>query len=667
MKKLFFILTLSTIMLELHAEDSFNKLYTLSENVRDIVLKSPEGHPMPNREFQLSTSQADQMKALASLDDTMRSHLEDTKSHRDCESKEEVENLRLEKRVNNRNFQIEAVVFVSDTKFEQNSLGRFMSDDYINYMGQLSLKGNSKSGDIYSVDSLVNKYKSDHPGNNLDSLKFADKEKILNEYAESYLGTKLPSGLLMKEMAFQNMVNHSGDWKTTLAAAKDKLSNEQKVELVSKLGGNFGNLYNYARANAGDKARGEFVNVEQLLDSVKAGVPGGICRDVALAQTQMLKELGFNHNYVVAYKTLSGSHATAITTDPTTGKIIKFNYSETNESKKGSGTEALIQDTTLPDHGLGFRIYDSNGKPVTHVPSELAQMLKETTGSSSDRDFTPRNFSLTNVNFKSPYVDGSLFTGKTSTGETLYGVSLYKNIAVNEYLTVGAGASLSKIEGNRSLVKMEQENLYLRTNAELTSPALKLGSTETRAFLGGETTALISNNKETSLSSNRSVEAKNELDGTADMYLGVQNTFKTSNEKTSVDSKIYANFYPDWNHVASGDKTIAAFDSLVVKTGVSHQITDDTRALIDTAVIMKNYGTSMVVKAALEDDKRGARYIAGVAAPLTKDMPTFLPGGEKRAFVGMEKMTEKMTFSIMYERNFDNRSNSVMLRGEVKF
>jgi hypothetical protein len=151
------------------------------------------------------------------------------------------------------------------------------------------------------------------------------------------------------------------------------------------------------------------------------------------------------------------------------------------------------------------------------------------------------------------------------------------------------------------------------------------------------------------------------------MYLGVQNTFKTSNEKTSVDSKIYANFYPDWNHVASGDKTIAAFDSLVVKTGVSHQITDDTRALIDTAVIMKNYGTSMVVKAALEDDKRGARYIAGVAAPLTKDMPTFLPGGEKRAFVGMEKMTEKMTFSIMYERNFDNRSNSVMLRGEVKF
>ncbi|MBC7537944.1 MAG: hypothetical protein H7281_03935, partial [Bacteriovorax sp.] len=505
MKKIYFVLAMSIITTQLHAEDAFGKLYTLSEDVRDVVLKSPGGHPMPNREFQLTTQQADQVQALASLDDNMRSHLENTKINRDCDksslqtSKEVVENLRLEKRVDNRNFQIEAVVFLSDKKFEQNSLGRFMSDDYINYMGQLYQKGNTKSGDIYSIDSLTNKYKSSHPGNNLDSLKFADKEKVLNEYAESYLGSKLPSGLLMKEMAFQNMVNNSADWKSTLAAAKDKLTSEQKVELVSKLGGNFGNRYNYARRDAGDKARGEFVNVEQLLDSVKSGKPGGICRDVALAQTQMLNELGFTHNYVVSYKTLSGSHATAISTDPVTGKIIKFNYSETNESKKGSGTEALIQDTTLPDHGLGFRIYDSNGKPVTHVPSELSQMLRETTGANSDRDFTPRNFSLNNVNFKTPYVDGSLFTGKTSTGETLYGVSLYKNVTVNDYLSFGGGASLSKIEGDRSLVKMEQESLYLRANAELTSPKLKLGPIETKAFLGGSGETLISNNKETSL------------------------------------------------------------------------------------------------------------------------------------------------------------------------
>lgn len=652
----------------LKAQDEFDKLYLFSEDVRDVVLKSPGGHPMPNREFQLTTEQSDQMKALSSLDDSMRTHLEVTKNKKDCDqtstSKSQSD---LEKRVDDRSFQIDAVVFTSDKKFEQNALGRFMSDDYINYMGQLYQKGNAKSADVYTVSSLEAKYKSANPGTDLSALTLSQKEKVLNDYAESYLGTKLPGGLLMKEMAFQRMIDHSSDWKTTLTEAKDKLSTEQKLQLVSKLGGYFGNLYNYDRMEKGDKARGEFVDTAQLLDSVKNGTPGGICRDIALAQTQILKELGFDHNYVVSYKTLSGRHSTVITTDPATGKIVKFNYNETTEMKKGSGTEALIQDTSMPDHGLGFNIYDTNGKPVTKVPSELAQMLKDSAGGDIGRDFNQRNYSLTKVGFSSTYVDGNLFTGKTSTGENLYGVSLFKKMTPNEYLTIGMGASLSKVEGDRSLVHIDQENLYLRSSAELNSPKLHLGPVTTGAFAGASTDLLISNNKETSLSSNRSVEAKKEMDSTADMYLGVQNTITTPDEKTSVDSKVYANFYPDWNHVARGDKTIAALDSIVVQTGVSHAISDDTRALIDTAVVMKNYGTNLVLKGSLEDDARGMRYTAGVSTPLTKDMPTFLPGGERRAFASVEKQSERYSFSVEYERNFDNQSNSLMIKGKVKF
>lgn len=599
----------------------------------------------------------------------MRIHLESTKD-KDCNAEPlnltQKDVAKLAKRVDNRDFQIEAVVYTNDKKYEQNALGRFMTDDYMNYMGQEYAKGNTKAYDIYSVATLTAKYKASNPGNNLDSLNIKDREAVLNSYAESYLGAKIPAGILMKEMAYQSMVNNSKDWKKTLNDSKDRLTSEQKIQLVSKLGGTMGDLYNYDRRDAGKDEYGKFVNTEQLLDSIKSGNPGGICRDIALAQTQFLKELGFKNNYVVGYKTATGRHATVISTDPVSGKIIKFNYDETTEAKKDSGTEALVQDTSMPDHGLAYRIYDTNGKPVTKVSSELAMMLKSSAGGDVDRDFNQRNYSLTKVGFNSAYVDGNLFTGKTSNGDRLYGVSLYKNAAPSEYVRFGVGASLSKVEKETSMIKLDQENLFLRANLELTSPGLKLGGTESRLFGGADSSMMISNTKE-QFASGRKVNAKNEIDADVDFYAGAQSTYTSPSEKTVIDTKIYANFYPDWNHVARGDRTIAALDSVVVKSGVSHAISDDTRMLVDTAVVMRNYGTNIVAKASLEDDKNGMRYIAGASAPITKDMPSFLPGGEKRAFVGVEKVSKRYTFAVEYERNIDSRSNAVMIKGQIKF
>lgn len=668
MNKLILLFILLAKYSELRAADEFDKLYLFSEDMRDVVLKSPGGNPMPNREFQLNTQQADQMKALADLDDTVRQHLDSVKAKKDCDNLKPTEaEKELEKRVENRAFTLEAVVFASDKKFEQNALGRFMSDDYINYMGKLYNDGNKKAWDLYSVSALESKYKQANPSVDLNKLSLSEKEKLLNDYAKSYLGSELPSGLLMKEMAFQRMISNSTDWQKTLAEAKDKLSSEQKIALVSKLGGYMGNHYNYARRDAGEKARGEYVDAVELLDSLKSGAPGGICRDIALAQTQFLKELGFTNNYVLGYKTLSGRHAVVISQDPSTGKIVKFNYAETTEMKKGSGTEALIQDTSMPDHGLGYSIYDTNGKPVTRVPSEVAQMLKDTAGGDIEREFNTRNFKLNKVGFSSAYVDGNLFTGTTSTGENLYGVSLYKNTAPNEYIAAGWGASLSKLEGNKSLLHIEQEQLYLRTGVELSTPKLKLGNTETSGFAGGNAELLMYNSKENSRTTNYKNEAKMELDASADFYAGVKSSATFNEGRTTVDGKVYATFYPDWNHVASGDKTVAVNDSIVVKTGVSHAITDNTRALIDTAIVMKNYGSSIVSKVSYEDYERGLRATAGGSMPITKDMPTFLPGGERRAFASVERMTDRYTFGIEYERNFDNKSNAFMVKGGIRF
>jgi len=47
-----------------------------SEDVRDVVLKTPGGHPMSKQQFKLTKSEADEMRALAGMDDSTRSYID---------------------------------------------------------------------------------------------------------------------------------------------------------------------------------------------------------------------------------------------------------------------------------------------------------------------------------------------------------------------------------------------------------------------------------------------------------------------------------------------------------------------------------------------------------------------------------------------------------------
>jgi hypothetical protein len=652
---------------DLKAQD-FSKLYNLSEDIRDVILKAPGGNPMPEGKFQLTTGQSDQVQALASLDESMKKHLELLKDEKDCEkSKASKASAKLISRVDNRPFQLEGVVFAHDKKFEEVALGSFTSDGYIAFMSSLYQTGNLKSLDVYDVSSLEQKYKFDHPVNNLDSLDLVAKSDVLQAFAEAHVGAALPKDTLLKEMVFQKMVTDSKDWKATLDQIKDKLSSDEKLQLVSKLGGSFLARYNHERLNQGLKASGSFVSTEQLLDSVKNGTVGGICRDIALAQTQFLERLGFKNNYVVVFKSNLGWHATTISTDPVNGKVVKLNYSDTSEMKKGSGTEALIQDSTLPDHGIVYRVYDTNGKPVTMVDSEIGQMLKDTAGGVIQKDFSPKNYTLSKVAFKSALGEGNLFVGKTSNGENLYGIAISKKFTPNEYITIQGGASLSKMEGDGRVVQIEQQNLYSLLSTELTTPKLKLGANEVSGFAGASASLLISKSTEFHKTSGWQGSSENGADFSGEMYAGVQNKYTSSDNNNVVDSKVYANFYPDWHHVAKGDHITNVLDSVVVTSGVTHNFTEQTRAMVDTAVIMKNYGTSVVLNATYIDDSNGTKYTAGIASPLSKNMPTYLPGGERRAFASIEKNTDKIVYTIEYERNLDNKSNGVTVKAKVKF
>ena len=679
--KYFSILFISLIISgQSKAYGSFLNLMNLSEDVRDIILASSSGHPMPDQNFQLTTIQTDQVKALSSMDDSLLTMLESSTPNDksdsilateikkvDCDNAQiPEEKIKLEKRVEKRNFKIEAMFITNNIKFNQETIVPTNNNQYEEYMWKLGASGKMLATHFYSISMLTNQYIATHPNENYNSYSLTKKVEALTTYLESTIGEKLPSGILMKEMAFDQMINQSSNWQSTLAEAKNALSSDQKISLVSKLGDYFGNQYNYARANETIKTEGVFVNMQQLLDSVKTGKPGGVCRDIALAQTQALKELGFTNSYVVTFKTNDAGHATVISTDPTTGKIIKFNYGETYEMKKGSGTEALIQDTTLPDHGIVYNIYDTKGKPVTKVATDLDQMLRESVGAGETHHFEQNNFSLNKVTFADKYVNGSLFTGTTSIGEKVYGVSLYKKIPITNLISTDAGAGISKLEGTRTFTKIDQENLYMRLGITVKSPEIKIGTTKTAAEVGGSGELLLSNNKETSLTSGRVEVGKNQADPVADFHLGLKNSYTSDDSKTTLTNKVTANFYPDWNHVASNDKIIAAFDGVIVESGVNHNFSANTRSLVDAAILLKNYGNSAIFKTSLEDQKHAIRYTAGVTTPLSKNLPSFLPGGETKAFTSIEKMANRYTFVLEYENNFTNNSNVISVKAKIR-
>lgn len=464
-------------------------------------------------------------------------------------------------------------------------------------------------------------------------------------------------------LVYNQLLQSPKDWQSILAANKDKLSSDDKIALISTLGGAFSSHYNYARA-ADEKAPG-FVNTEELLTSVATNKVGGICRDVSLAQTQMLEALGFKNNYSVVYQTFIGLHATTITTDPVTGKIVKFNYNEVTGERSGSGTGALAQNTTLADVGIQYKIYDTKGAPVVQVPSEIGQILSETAGG-TDRELSAKNYNLSKVSFEKDGIAGSVFTGRTTSGVEIKGVAFYTK-AESEHLKTHAGVSVSQADGNRGTVSVSASNIYGNFGAEAQSNPLKIGSAETRAIAGAEVGVIRVNANETFNISGTVIKGDPTFDASVEGFLGLKTEGKTKDGKTVLENSTYINIYPDYANVASVDNRVIAKNSVVVDTKLVRQLdNEDQSVLLRSAVIFRNYGASAIVEAGITDKGDRTRFLAGYRAPFSSDQPSFLPGGTSSEYVRAEKqLGKKITFTVEVEKS--NSGTSARAGFEGKF
>jgi hypothetical protein len=468
--------------------------------------------------------------------------------------------------------------------------------------------------------------------------------------------------LSLVDQVYAKLLDTPKDWQKILQANKDKLSSDEKISLVGRLGGAFDMHYNHARAD--DPNSPGYVNIQELLTSVATNKIGGICRDVALAQTQMLETLGFKNNYSVTYLDYVGRHTTVITTDPTTGKIVKFNYNEVTGAASGSGTEALAQNTTLADVGIHYKIYDTKGAPVVQVPSELGQILSETTGV-KDREFNAKNYNLNKVSFEKNGIYGNFFSGNTSSGVAVSGVALY-SLSESEHLKTHVGLSVSQADGNRGSVAVSASNIYASAGFEVQSSTIKLGQVEASIYGGTDVGVIRADASETYNSSGAVLKGKPINDMTVAGFLGLKAVGKTSDGKTTIENNTYINMYPDYTNVASVDKQMIVKNSVIVDTKVVHQLdNEDQSILVRTALVFRNYGSSAVLEAGIADKGDKTRLLAGYRTPLTSDQPSFLPGATTSGYVrGEKELTKKVTLILEYEDGAGGSSARAGIEGK---
>ncbi|OFZ13293.1 MAG: hypothetical protein A2X86_16215 [Bdellovibrionales bacterium GWA2_49_15] len=220
-------------------------------------------------------------------------------------------------------------------------------------------------------------------------------------------GEELNSRDLVLMRHYHNMLNGGSEQSvlTYLNNVKAQLTTDEKLTLVQMWGGQFVDNYEDARNDAGGQARG-VRTMDDLLGAARnnnyaryfgddwtrgsTGSPeamsaaqfSGVCRDIASAQGQMLRALGFNNTYVMSYAKLKGSyHVTTLAQDPDHPQVIYGLDYNGRRDRTGGSADALLQDDR--DASMNYRIFIPGGRMVDNVQSELGKMLAEASG------FTP--------------------------------------------------------------------------------------------------------------------------------------------------------------------------------------------------------------------------------------------------------------------------------------
>ncbi|GAB4420468.1 MAG: hypothetical protein OHK0056_31030 [Bacteriovoracaceae bacterium] len=199
--------------------------------------------------------------------------------------------------------------FMDEMGFDQ-AVGFVASNNYNKFMLNEINNGNFRVLNINNLTKLETRYLNSTVLGQYQDASLVDKANMLSSFATNYSGVQIDRGLILNELVIREMINNPEDWKNPLREAREALSFHDKLLIASHFGGRFGNDYNYDRAGGGPQSDG-IVSIETMLINLSNSNPGGVCRDVTRAQSQILTELGVDKRniYTMAYADAGGFHA----------------------------------------------------------------------------------------------------------------------------------------------------------------------------------------------------------------------------------------------------------------------------------------------------------------------------------------------------------------------
>lgn len=674
MNKLVLGLLFISIFQSAYAQDGIGELYHFTEDVRNIVWESA---PLPE-EFVLSEEDTDRAAAYIGLDQEIGEYaFSQTEkpapgSDQPCPqlSSSDGSKKALEQKIKDRKYNLYFTMTFNDAEAVGLAEGFMGKNNFNTFMlQQANSGGNSKAFEIQSLSKLTQKFKAKNPNSNFDSLGIKEREKLLIDFANDTAQIEIPKGMLMSEIAIAHAIQNPSSWKVGMSEIKDELSFNQKVLVASHLGGKFSDRYNYDRAEEGSGV----VTIEEMLSSVRDGHPGGICRDVSMAQSAILKELGVPKDkiYQIGYSTAGGGHAVVAIQDPDNPKnIVKLNYGYVTESNGAVGSSALVQNTSLPDFGINNRIYDADGDPVGKLPTEIGEILYDSSGGNKGKITPPSRHNLQKVGVQTPFGAGNVFTGETSSGDKVVGVTLQKSINL-KYLDNDVAAGFISRKGDRSTVSISQEAFYVRAKSTLNSPSFEQGNFSFSSRLGLETELFAMTNRVKPKGSSETEDSN--YDATFSPFIGASANWKSDDKRTEVisDIEVEGNLVNKNIQLSGEEGMTVGFNKATFRTGMSHTVSNEMKVVGQTGIIMRQMGSSAHFSGGIlkETPTSNLRAIASYSAPLSKDVPAFLPEAQRNfgLSIGGEQKKSGIYYQLNYNRDLDNNSNAVGLSAGWKF
>ena len=576
-------------------------------------------------DFKLDSENTERLQAYAHYQDEIRqlsdnnqTDLENIDCNEHTLNQLEEDKVELSKTIDKRRWVVGAYArYVKGSQDFKEYYG-LSNNSYTEYMNKNQLAWMS------DYKGLTEYYLSYRPEIEAEWDTYSDEKKIdkIKKYIKAKANIDVPNGLLLKEQIISNATENPESWRQSFTKYKDVLTKDEKLELISQLGGLFLEQYNTEKAN---RETGKPTSIENMFTSIKDNTPGGICTDVVAAQSKIAQELGIDPEniYRVSYMSSVGSHQTLAIIDPDNpNKMYKVNYDELKADEVNKGLAQLSPGGDMPNIGTTYRVSDANGKPVLQMPTELGKMLREASGFDTQNDIS-RNYNINKVSASTDFgeaavVSGELFDGSKVTAITFnsnyegikYGISAYKTDKELETLEVSTNGVVGFVQMNPHYTYKATDNLRVTANTEFLSEI---------QYVKSDVNYINSNGDRASTSNSN-------IDSATSLTPGVEVSYTSSSLDAYAKVEAETFVWVKDAHDQSSKKL--HLNGINYKTGLSVGITEDMKASLDAAVYTRNLGDYYIVSAALEDKKRNYVLETKYQAPIDKNMPSFAPGAQ---------------------------------------